>query len=951
MSSRSEFGARYDFGSSLSAALKAFKAVGSRNRSNKKVGAILPGADGRKDAQDEKLSREQPSLGSRSGTEDGGLTRELIIIVHHVHRHHVQSIPDNRNAFCRATLGEQVQRTKIVAGALWREELIFSVDSKDGHQIHLCLFGGTENDDSSSEFDLDGETWLDLSHRGLSWHSLSREGKPAGQILLDIFTPEDLREDTSRPSRPEMKPIGDAKTTATDLNSNSEILDMHCRVEPSATGSLLIFVLQVKGEPCPTSSSIVCHARLGTHIKKSSTFSWGDTGPADYALLFNIEDWVDQHLHITVLNDDKTRQVVGETLVHVLMGGEADRNWYDLTCDGEIVGQIEINIRYSRCDNLSSTQGFPLSRSLSASPSEENVDHTVINDDNVSSHLNKHQPLQATPEVTEATTAPLQQNASREMLKSVSANADSFGSSADLSMATIGSTIESPFHSFGVEFSHTEYQSYKFVPLTTIKQLGHGSLGSVDAVFHIDDESKTPFARKVIRLPNMSRRRLLPLIQQEVAVLRSLEHRHIVQVVSTYETNSVPRQFGILLSPAGDEDLSHYLERVGENDFPEESCNLLKSWPYCLASAVAYVHSQSIRHKDIKPSNIIRKGADVFLTDFGSAHEFKAGLTSSTEGYAVGITKMYSAPEVISHDRRGRSSDIYSLGCVFAEMSTVANGRKIEDFHDFRSEPVPNEPDRMTLAYHATGHKLEDWFAMQDDKWSESLIAKMLSQDKHLRPSATEVMALLPMLPGKTTCSCRLLTYHNLDIKGDDLIGEKFPRDVALSDLASSAQIKGSTVQLECGKDETCFKEDAPLELDGGPLQLQPQPKEDDDTHSSAHPLPYVDVGVSSQKDWVSLTPFPQTRSSTYPQQCLVAQLEHLTRRKLDAFVNKIRRDGVAVTGDMKTAWLSLQQREAESRVQEEETRWVMEEIESADDAAAREADSALAEEMARMDK
>jgi hypothetical protein len=33
-----------------------------------------------------------------------------------------------------------------------------------------------------------------------------------------------------------------------------------------------------------------------------------------------------------------------------------------------------------------------------------------------------------------------------------------------------------------VEFRHTEYLSYKVVPYSTIKQLGHGSLGSVDAV-------------------------------------------------------------------------------------------------------------------------------------------------------------------------------------------------------------------------------------------------------------------------------------------------------------------------------------------------------------------------------------------------------------------------------------------------------------------------------------
>lgn len=139
-----------------------------------------------------------------------------------------------------------------------------------------------------------------------------------------------------------------------------------------------------------------------------------------------------------------------------------------------------------------------------------------------------------------------------------------------------------------------------------------------------------------------------------MSVLRELRHKHIIQVISTYETTSAPRQFGILL--VGHEDLSRYLERVYEDDSPEDDLNCPGKWQYCLASAVAYIHSRNVRHKDITPSNVICKGGGIFLTDFGSTHQFSAGLTSPTEGYAAGITKMYSAPEVIALDRRGRSA-------------------------------------------------------------------------------------------------------------------------------------------------------------------------------------------------------------------------------------------------------------------------------------------------------
>jgi serine/threonine protein kinase len=115
---------------------------------------------------------------------------------------------------------------------------------------------------------------------------------------------------------------------------------------------------------------------------------------------------------------------------------------------------------------------------------------------------------------------------------------------------------------------------------------------------------------------------------------------------------------------------------------------------------------------------------------------------------------MYSAPEVISFDRRGRSADIYSLGCVFTEINTVAGGRRIEDFHDFRSEPVPDEPDRMTLVYHATSYKLEAWFAMQDDPWPFYVTSRMMTDDPKTRPTADELLDILPRPSTSRTCNC-----------------------------------------------------------------------------------------------------------------------------------------------------------------------------------------------------
>jgi serine/threonine protein kinase len=81
------------------------------------------------------------------------------------------------------------------------------------------------------------------------------------------------------------------------------------------------------------------------------------------------------------------------------------------------------------------------------------------------------------------------------------------------------------------ECSHTEYASHKVVPFTSIKQLGYGSLRIVDAVRPSSEEQGVLLARKVIRLPGVARKRLLPLAQQEVAILREFSHQLIIRVI------------------------------------------------------------------------------------------------------------------------------------------------------------------------------------------------------------------------------------------------------------------------------------------------------------------------------------------------------------------------------------------------------------------------------------
>jgi serine/threonine protein kinase len=88
-----------------------------------------------------------------------------------------------------------------------------------------------------------------------------------------------------------------------------------------------------------------------------------------------------------------------------------------------------------------------------------------------------------------------------------------------------------------------------------------------------------------------------------------------------------------------------------------------------ICDAVAFIHSNNIVHRDIKPQNIkLASNGMVKLLDFGIAKgEISHGLTRV--GGVIG-TPNYLAPEQLSGQPATSQSDIWALGILFYEMLT-----------------------------------------------------------------------------------------------------------------------------------------------------------------------------------------------------------------------------------------------------------------------------------------
>lgn len=115
-----------------------------------------------------------------------------------------------------------------------------------------------------------------------------------------------------------------------------------------------------------------------------------------------------------------------------------------------------------------------------------------------------------------------------------------------------------------------------------------------------------------------------------------------------------------------------------------------------ILEAIVFCHARRIVHRDLKPQNLLisRDGATVKLADFGLARAF--GIPVRVYTHEV-VTLWYRAPEVLlGAARYSTPVDVWSIGCIFAEMATGAplfhGDSEIDQlFRVFRTLGTPSE--------------------------------------------------------------------------------------------------------------------------------------------------------------------------------------------------------------------------------------------------------------------
>ena len=228
----------------------------------------------------------------------------------------------------------------------------------------------------------------------------------------------------------------------------------------------------------------------------------------------------------------------------------------------------------------------------------------------------------------------------------------------------------------GEEGRHCYFRRNEPLPFEVKGILGSGGFGQVDKVLSLI--SFKEYARKRVPRNKAFGGRGTEEVKQfvaEIEILKRLKHCHVVEFMGSYTD---PGYMGLIMSPVAEMDLSTYLVRAGRAKHGE-----LRTFFGCLARALEFLHEQKVRHKDIKPGNILVHGGNVLFTDFGLSFDFTDADRSTTVSMVNGISPRYCAPEVAALEPRNTASDIWSLGVVFLEMITVLKGKTIEFMYEF----------------------------------------------------------------------------------------------------------------------------------------------------------------------------------------------------------------------------------------------------------------------------
>ncbi|XP_054565790.1 cyclin-dependent kinase 3 [Eptesicus fuscus] len=276
-----------------------------------------------------------------------------------------------------------------------------------------------------------------------------------------------------------------------------------------------------------------------------------------------------------------------------------------------------------------------------------------------------------------------------------------------------------------------------------VEKIGEGTYGVVYKARNKDTGQLV--ALKKIRL-DLETEGVPSTAIREISLLKELKHPNIVRLLDVVHSEKKLYLVFEFLS----QDLKKFMDATPVAELP---LHLVKSYLFQLLQGVNFCHSHRVIHRDLKPQNLlINELGAIKLADFGLARAFGVPLRTYTHEV---VTLWYRAPEILLGSKfYSTAVDIWSVGCIFAEMVTCKalfpGDSEIDQlFRIFRTLGTPSEatwpgvtqlPDYKGSFPKWARKGLEDVVPSLDPE-GKDLLQQLLQYDPSQRISARGALA------------------------------------------------------------------------------------------------------------------------------------------------------------------------------------------------------------------
>jgi len=213
------------------------------------------------------------------------------------------------------------------------------------------------------------------------------------------------------------------------------------------------------------------------------------------------------------------------------------------------------------------------------------------------------------------------------------------------------------------------------------ERLGRGSYGTVRKCKDITtgitramkilnkENLRTQLTWKYTADNKMERSSALDTVEQEIAIMKKLQHMNIVNLIEVIESENV---LYLILEYIPHGSLAKETAKGKKLGSHIDDVELLRIYVRHMVSGLAYLHSQRICHSDIKPENILIGANNVLkLADFGLSKYLLLGESKEVFKEKEG-TLAFQPPECLNETGDLKFSmfptDIWSLGVTMYQL-------------------------------------------------------------------------------------------------------------------------------------------------------------------------------------------------------------------------------------------------------------------------------------------